>query len=238
MFFGVLRESFLIKLMKLKLSTVGALISGALSFSAHAQNTASYSQTFQFPFTFSGVTNSESAQFINFPNSGNYEAMVLPFDIGLGTLDSVDVHWYWGVSFSGVTSASGGGVGMSMAGLLSLANAQYNGSGTSNGAGHLPNTPFSLATNPVTLQNSFTRAGAGLSYDPVIWAALDGNSSYSAKLALGTSSLSYQGLASGTFTSFADLTVTYNYTAVPEPSACALLSLGALSLAVRRRRTA
>lgn len=233
-----LRKSVSVKLMKLTISTVGALIFGALNFSAHATNTALYSQTFQFPFTYSGVTTSASTQYVYFPNSGNYEAMVLPFDIGLGTLDSVDVDWYWGASFSGITSLEfGGGASISMGGNISLANVQYNGRGTGNGTGGPPNTPFSVAVSPVTLHNNFAAAGAGVSYDPAIWAAFNGNSSYPAKLALTSSFLSYNGLASGTFTSNADLVVNYNYT-IPEPSACALLGLGALSLAVRRRRAA
>lgn len=220
--------------MKLKLSAVAALIFGAVNFSAHAATTASVTQTFHFPFTFSDVTPSSSLQSIYFPNSGNDVATVLSFDTNLGTLDSVDVNWDWGVSFSGVTGASGGSVGVNMAGNAYLGTTSYGGTGTGGGGGAAPNTSFSAVAPQVFVHKNFTAAGA----NPTIWAALSGNSSYTAKLAHGDSAQTYTGLASGTFTANADLVVTYNYTAVPEPSACALLGLGVLGLAARRRRTA
>ena len=224
--------------MKLKLSAVAALIFGAVNFSAHAATTASVTQTFHFPFTFSDVTPSSSLQSIYFPNSGNDVATVLSFDTNLGTLDSVDVNWDWGVSFSGVTGASGGNVGLNMGGNTYLGTTGYGGTGTGGGSGAAPNTPFSAEAPQVFVRTNFTAAGAGVTYNPAIWAMISGNSSYTAKLAHGDSAQTYTGLASGTFTANADLVVTYNYTAVPEPSACALLGLGVLGLAARRRRTA
>ncbi len=221
--------------MKIQLSIVITSLLGAFSFATQA---ASVPQTFNFPFTFSDVTTSSSSQSIYLPNSGNNEATVLPFDTTLGTLDSVDVNWTWGVSFSGVTGANAGGVSLSMSGSVSLLGSVYSGSGTGGGNSAAPNTSFSTVVSPASVNKNFTAAGAGVTYDPAIWAAFSGNSSYTAKLALGNSSLSYVNLASGTFTSNADLVVTYNYTAaaVPEPSAFALLGVGALYLAARRRR--
>jgi hypothetical protein len=127
-----------------------------------------------------------------------------------------------------------------MTGSVYLLGSGYGGSGTGAGNGAAPNTSLSATASPAFASKNFTAAGAGVSYNPAIWAAFSGNSSYTAKLALGGSSLTYANLASGTFTSNADLVVTYNYTAaaVPEPSAFALLGVGALYLGARRRRTA
>jgi hypothetical protein len=96
--------------MKFKLSAVAALIFGAVNFSANAATTASVSQTFNFLYSFSGVTTSSSSQSVSFPHPESYVPTVLPFDTTLGTLDSVNVNWDWGVSFSGVTGGSGGSV--------------------------------------------------------------------------------------------------------------------------------
>ncbi|NQX01613.1 hypothetical protein HQ447_13220, partial [bacterium] len=199
--------------MKHKLSAVVALIFGAANFSAHAATTASVSQTFNFPFMFSGVTTSSSKQYVLSPNSGNNEAAVIPFNTTLGTLNSVDVNWDFGVSFSGVTGASVGNVELSMGGTTYLGGVPYDGGGTGGSNGAAPNTPFSVVATQASSHKNFTAAGAGVTYNPAIWAALSGNSSYAAKLAVGGSSLNYTGLASGTFTTNADLVVTYTYTA-------------------------
>jgi hypothetical protein len=223
--------------MKIKLSIVVTSLFGAFSFAAQA---ASVPQTFNFPFTFSDVITNSSTEFVSLPNSGDNEAAVLPFDTTLGTLDSVDVNWTWGVSFSGLSGANSGNVGLYMPGTVSLLGFGYGGNGAGGGNGVAPNTSFSAATSSASVNKNFSAADAGFSYNSAIWAAFSGNSSYTAKLALGGYSLSYANLASGTFTSNADLVVTYNYTAaaVPEPSAFALLGVGALYLGARRRRTA
>lgn len=235
------RNTHPLKLMKLSLFTFAAPIFVACNFSAHAATTASVSQMFNFPFTFSDVTTSTNPQKVYFPNSGNYQATVIPFNTNLGTLNSVDVNWNWGVNFSGETGGgSGGSVGLEMQGNTYLAGSGYGGNGTGGGGGASPNAPFSAVAAQVSVNKNFTAAGAGISYDPAIWAALSGNSSYAAKLALGNSAQTYTNIKKGNFTSNADLVVTYNYTAVavPEPSAGVLLGLGVLGLAARRRRTA
>jgi hypothetical protein len=224
--------------MKFKLSAVAALIFGAVNFSTSAATTASVSQTFNFLYSFSGVTTSSSSQSVSFPHLESYVPTVLPFDTTLGTLDSVNVNWDWGVSFSGVTGGSGGSVSMNIPGTTIVGGFYSSGFNVASGGdAAAPNTLFSAVAPQVFVHESFTAAGAGVTYNPAIWTAISGNSSYAAKLAYGASQ-TYTGLASGTFTANADLVVTYNYTAaaIPEPSStCALLGLCALGLVTRRR---
>ncbi len=222
----------------MKTKTVVALVFGAINHSAHAATTASVSQTFNFPFSFSGVTTSSSGQSVFFPNSGNNVATVLPFNTALGTLNSVDLNWDWGISFSGESSGgvNGGSVSLNMGGSTYVGAVSYSGSGTGGGNSVGPNTQFSAVAPQAFVHKNYTAAGAGLTY-AAIWTAISGNSSYAAKLVLGGPQ-TYTDLASGTFTANTDLVVTYNYTAaaIPEPSStCALLGLCALGLVARRR---
>jgi hypothetical protein len=113
-----------------------------------------------------------------------------------------------------------------------------NGSGGSNSAA--ANTSFSVVQSPTFIDNTFIGANAGVTYNPALWSALSGNSSYLVKLDKGATNrvAYYANLASGTLTTNTDLAVTYNYTAtaVPEPGAflpAAALVMGAF---LRRRR--
>jgi hypothetical protein len=227
------------KMTKLKLSTGVALILGAFTFPAHAV-TVSVPQTFNFPFTFSAVTPSASVQNVFLPDPGTFVATVLPFNTNLGTLDSVNVKWTFGGSWSAVSGESGGSATINLSGTAYVNATAYNSNGSGGSNSAAANTSFSVVQSPTYIDNTFIGANAGVTYNAVLWSALSGNSSYLVKLDKGATNriAYYANLASGTLTTNTDLVVTYNYTAaaVPEPGAflpAAALVMGAF---LRRRR--
>ena len=128
--------------------------------------------------------------------------------------------------------AAGQGLTFSAGGLSALQTMTH----TFNGG-----AAFELAGLTTTTENFTPTLGAAAS--TTVTTGLDAfvGSGYvagsSANLAAGMSSSTAAGIFSGSFASgTATISITYNYTLVPEPTSAALLGLGCAVLALRRRR--
>lgn len=200
-------------------------------------------QTGTFHTTYTAFADSQSNQYLFFTNSGTAAAAMNPFDSALGTLDKVTIDWNIGQSFTGTTGSSGGGVTLSFGGTAYVNTSPYGGGGGGAGGGDGPATAISYTQANELVTKQFVASQAGVSYDPLIWAAFTGVTPYDAIFAVSNSGqyLQYVGIASGTSTAYRDVTVTYEYTpAVPEIDAAGAASMlalvtGLLGLVERRR---
>ncbi len=200
-----------------------------------------------FPTSFTAFTDSVSTAYLYFDNSGVASAPMTPFNASLGTLDKVNVDWDFGGSFNGTTGSSGGGAGIGFGGSMYVNSISYAGNGGGNGIdGIAPSTLFSFTVSNVATHNEFLSSEAGVSYSSAIWAAFTGVSPYTVSLDSGTGSYgSYDGVASGTMTTYRNVIVSYTYTpsAVPEiepatGSSDLSLVAGVLAMIEQRRRRA
>jgi hypothetical protein len=211
-----------------------------LVFCASNSDAGVVTQTFNYTDTKSGTG---SGTLIN-SNLNGVTFTVNPFNSALGTLDSFTLAWSISMTGDGVGDAGGGGMSIGYGGSAFVNTTTYNGIG--NGAGTSGIGPFSTLSKSDSMTNAYTVANAGVTYDPVILAAITGGSTFSMSYKNGSSNTayaSYTNVVSATSTFTAGLTVTYNYTAapaaVPEPSVAVVgLALAAATVVVRRRRAA
>jgi hypothetical protein len=205
---------------------------------------ATLTQSGTFHTTYTSFTESISNQSLYWPNSGLASAPMNPFNASLGTLDKVTIEWNFGQSFTGLSGTSNGSGGgnffMNIGGSFSVNDmgsysGGYQGGSASNSS---PNTVMSGTQANSQKIKEFTSADA--SY----WTVFTGLSPYTVKFNSAPSYYaSYVNIASGTSTTYRDVTVTYDYTAVPEidpasfGSVLALVT-GTLGLLERRRQKA
>ncbi len=155
-----------------------------------------------------------------------------PFDLSLGTLESFTIAWDLTVTgtvstSNGVSVSSGNGSDFILGGV------QYGGTGS--GASGVTTATFSLQRG-----HTFLASDAGIIYDPALYDRVTGASNYNLvwegrprfTIDNGIDGEIYSASAIGS------VSVTYTYSAIPEPSTYALI-LGCATLgfvAWRRRR--
>lgn len=197
-------------------------LGGLASFTAHAA-VLTYSANFLTSVTLQ--TNGASLYFDAPTVSTNIPA----FDGNLGSLAEVQVNWTYGLNYSVVADGGGGSLGYGMGGSLYIYGFNTNGSGFGGGSGIDPNN-----TNAGSPSSS---VGIDLNSSSTLWNSVSGDSPFSVSFGSDTSNyFGYTGVASGTVSTFRDLTVSFLYTPVPEPWTYALLSLGVLALVLAARR--
>jgi hypothetical protein len=159
-----------------------------------------------------------------------------PFDGSLGTLESFVIEWTLINTATGNLGVSGGSVSMSVSGSLLLDGIFYRGGVVNaDGTGGPPNAGISLSAS-IAETDTFLVSGAGVDYGFGLLSVVTGADSFT--LAFNAPvNFSVSGSATFDASTLGDVTLTYSYTPVPEPSSsAALLGAFAVGLAVWRRR--
>jgi hypothetical protein len=211
-------------------SLPACILVGAVTFTVTSMQAATVVQTTPFSFTISG-TESGSGTVINHTivTLGDLTATFTPFDASLGTLESFTLAWDLTITGSispgtGMALSGGGDGGLRMAGIT------YGGTG--GGGGGASSGSFTL-----TPSKTFLVSDAGI-YDSAILAAATGDSNYVVYMNMGPT-LQIQNYVDGqTYeaSTTGNVTMTYTYTAVPEPSTYALCAGGVMLVVVAWRR--
>jgi len=152
---------------------------------------------------------------------------VQPFDPALGTLNSATIEWLSSGSASLATgpAVAVGTFSFSFGGSVSVNTSSYSGYGNGGGAGGAPFSTFSANIASTGTKKVFTQAQAGVGYDSLIWAAINGSAPYSVSFSSGSTSpiasMSYNNVL-GQANIYTDATITYDYTpfatSVPGPT--------------------
>lgn len=204
---------------------------------AHA---AVQTQVFDLSATFHDGPVTETGTFDVAPIS----LTVQPFDTGLGTLESVDITW--NVTMSGYATNypdSGGSISFSFSGSFYVGGVSYNGFGGGNGSGGPVGATYGN-TSSATHTDTFLPTETSVDR-MAIWSTLSGPAAFNLSVYNRTDGFFgdykfFGALANATiaFDPGSSVTVDFIYSAVPEPSSCALLlGLAALgSIGARRRR--
>ncbi|MGB0544584.1 MAG: PEP-CTERM sorting domain-containing protein [Longimicrobiales bacterium] len=153
--------------------------------------------------------------------------MFQPFDTALGTLESWTDVWSITLTTS-LTCSENCAADISAGGAFSFAGVFHNGAGTGASGGSPPGgTPVVSASLEQT--HSFLRSDVNVLFDPRILLAVEGASTF--PVAWSTAVPLRASGGAGTFSVVGTLTLTYDYTPVPEPSTALLMGIGLAGLA-------
>lgn len=168
---------------------------------------------------------------------------VQPFDSGLGTLDSVEITWTVTMSgFATNLADSSGSISYGFGGSFYIEGISYNGFGNGGGGGAPAGSSYgdsatSTATN--TFLPTETTANRIANWSTLSGPAAFNLSAYSSTDAYFGEYKFFGALADAAiaFDPDSSVTVSYIYTAIPEPGSAALLfGLGATGAMLMRRR--
>lgn len=203
----------------------------------------SFTKTFEIDESFTGVSGTTEV-FDNTFLAGTLST----FDTSLGTLDSFTITWTISGSLSGTLSAPGGAATVAYSGEFFIASLNlptsppsasnwFGGGGYGSGGpgGMVLSIPLTAPGNPLSFTQTFLVSEAGISYDQAILDSLLGGEPV--KLEWSTS-LTFNGaFDTAVVTGDASAEITYDFTAVPEPSGALLVSMVlSTGLLIRSRR--
>lgn len=217
--------------------TTGIAFAAAM-FASDIASAESFNQTKSGSFSFNAFDSTE--QRISVIGSSGLIETFNPFNVALGTLQSVDVSWAFTQNFNvTVGPDNGGNISFVPGGTFFVGSSGYDGYGNNTSTGGGPGIVLSVS-QPFSRNRSFVIAG-NPDYDPAIQLAFTGNNTFDLQWATGAADLYANNISSGIMNFTHSASVTYNYTAaaVPEPETYALMlgGLGALGYVVRRRKS-
>ncbi|HTH46696.1 MAG TPA: PEP-CTERM sorting domain-containing protein [Candidatus Limnocylindria bacterium] len=169
-------------------------------------------------------------------SSGDLTGTVDPFNPSLGTLTSFSVVWHMSYTLNWTNDSSGENTESSFSGggNYSLNGTVYNGDGGGNGNDGPANA--SLTTSYTIDDNdSFTVANAGVNYSPALLAAVTGGSPFPVVFDMSVTP-SLGNVSSWSASAVGSVTVSYTYTAVPEPLSTGMMTASLLAMAAGLRR--